>query len=178
MPSGTGKAPGKIAVIVGLSIDHPTWRATVTGPLGPLVRRSARGAFRLAVADGWRTTASRLDLAMALVDDRTMRRLNHDFRGRNKATNVLSFAALDGDQPIPGKPFNLGDIALALGVITAEARKQRKTVNDHLSHLVVHGVLHLLGYDHETEADAARMETLERVALAGMGIADPYALRR
>ena len=178
MPSRTGKVPGKIAVIVGLSIDHPGWRKAVTAPLGPLVRNSARSALQLAVADGWRIAASRLDLSMALIDDRAMRRLNHDFRGRNKATNVLSFAALDGDKPVAGKPFNLGDIALALGVITAEARKQRKTVNDHLSHLVVHGVLHLLGYDHETEADAARMETLERVALAGMGISDPYALRR
>jgi probable rRNA maturation factor len=178
MPSATGKAPGKIAVIVGLSIDHPGWRSAVTEPLGSLVRRSARNAFRLAVADGWRTTASRLDLAVALVEDRTMRRLNHDFRGRKKPTNVLSFAALDGGKPIPAKPFHLGDIALARGVIVAEARKQGKTVNDHLCHLVVHGVLHLLGYDHETEADAARMETLERVALAGMGIADPYAVRR
>ena len=172
------KTNGKIAVTVDLTIDHVPWRAAKRAPLASLVRKSARGAFRIAAADGWRTTASRLDLAVALIDDRAMRRLNHDFRGRKKPTNVLSFAALDGGKPMPGKPFHLGDIALAAGVVTTEARKQRKTVNDHLCHLVVHGVLHLLGYDHETEADAARMETLERVALAGMGIADPYAWHR
>lgn len=178
MPPGLPKPSGKIAVTIGLSIDHPQWRDAVATPLALLVRKSARGAFRIAAADGWRTVASRLDFAVALIDDRAMRRLNHDFRGCPKPTNVLSFATLDGGKPVPGMPFHLGDIALAFGVIAVEARRQRKTVNDHLSHLVVHGVLHLLGYDHETEADAARMETLERVALAGMGIADPYAARR
>lgn len=169
---------GKIAVSVDLTIDDPLWRDAVVQPLALLVRKAARGAFRIAAADGWHTTASRLNLAVALIDDRAMRRLNYQFRGRAKPTNVLSFAALDRGKPAPGAPFHLGDIALAFGVIAAEAGKQRKSVNDHLCHLVVHGVLHLLGYDHETEADAARMETLERVALAGMGIADPYALRR
>lgn len=165
---------GKLAVKVDLSIEEPLWREAVTQPLAALVRRSARAAFLIAAADGWRSAAARLDLAVALVDDRVMRRLNHDFRGRRKATNVLSFATADGEQPAPGLPFHLGDIALALGVVTAEARRQGKTVNEHLCHLMVHGVLHLLGYDHQTDVEAARMETLERVALAGMGIADPY----
>ncbi len=171
-------SPGRLAVTVDLAIDDPQWRRAVGQPLSTLLRRSARGAFAIAAADGWHTVASRLDLAVALIDDRAMRRLNHDFRGRPRPTNVLSFAAIDGGEPVPGKPFHLGDIALASGVVVAEARRQRKTVNDHLSHLMVHGVLHLLGYDHESEVDAARMETLERVALAGMGIADPYRWRR
>ncbi len=171
-------SPGRLAVTVDLSIDDPQWNKAVSLPLAVLLRRSARGAFTIAAADGWRTVAARLDLAVALIDDRAMRRLNHDFRGRPQPTNVLSFAAMDGGKPVPGEPFHLGDIALARGVVVAEARRQGKTVNDHLSHLMVHGVLHLLGYDHESEADAARMETLERVALAGMGIADPYTRRR
>ena len=91
---------------------------------------------------------------------------------------MLSFAALDGETPKPGMPWILGDVVLTSGVITREAKAQRKSVTDHLSHLAVHGVLHLLGYDHERDTDAEAMEALEIAALAKRGIANPYELRR
>jgi probable rRNA maturation factor len=101
------------------------------------------------------------------------KRYNRDFRGRDYATNVLSFPY----QPLPAEKTGLlGDLVICAPVVAREARAQGKTLRDHYAHLSVHGVLHLLGYDHELgEAEAERMETLERRTLAGLGIADPYA---
>jgi len=111
------------------------------------------------------------EIAILLTGDEAVRDLNARFLGRDKATNVLSF-------PAPSMATGqLGDIALAFGVCAAEARDQAKPLADHLRHLVIHGVLHLLGYDHEAEADAERMESLERRLLAEMNIADPYSER-
>ena len=107
-------------------------------------------------------------LGLALTSDRAVRALNHDFRGQDKPTNVLSF-------PTFTRPY-LGDIALARATIAREARQQGKTLEHHLAHLVVHGVLHLLGHDHAVRADAQRMEALEKRVLAGLGIGDPYVL--
>ena len=96
-------------------------------------------------------------------------RLNRDFRGKDKPTNVLSF-------PAPANPEgHLGDIAIAYGVTAREAETAGKSLADHATHLAVHGVLHLLGYDHETDAEAEVMEPLEDAILAELGIADPYA---
>jgi len=113
-----------------------------------------------------------VELAVVLSDDATVRALNGDHRGKDYATNVLSFAP--AFEP-PEGPRPLGDVILALGTVLREAGEQGKTAADHLSHLVVHGVLHLSGLDHETDADAEEMEQLERAILAGLGIADPYA---
>ena len=111
-------------------------------------------------------------VTLLLTDDDTVRDLNARFRGKDHATNVLSFPA--APQPgLPG-PQPLGDLALAFGVCAAEAAAQGKTLADHLRHLVVHGVLHLLGHDHEDDAEAEAMEALEREILAGLGVADPY----
>ena len=104
-------------------------------------------------------------ICIVLADDRLQRRLNREFRGRDKSTNVLSF---------DGAPGALGDVVLALETIAAEAEAQGKTLAAHLAHLVVHGVLHLMGYDHERPGQARRMERLEIEILAGLGIADPY----
>jgi probable rRNA maturation factor len=104
---------------------------------------------------------------MALADDRQVRALNARDRKMNKPTNVLSY-------PSGARAF-LGDVVLARQTVWREARSQGKTPADHVAHLVVHGTLHLLGYDHETgDADAERMEALERRILATLGIADPY----
>ncbi len=108
-----------------------------------------------------------------LSEDATVRALNRQWRGQDKPTNVLSFAAGAETAP-PGAPCLLGDVVLAYETVAAEAKAQGKPMAHHLCHLVVHGVLHLLGFDHERAAEAERMEALETVILAGLGIADPY----
>ena len=107
-------------------------------------------------------------MTILLTDDATIRDLNARFRNKDTATNVLSFPAPDTAHP------HLGDIALAYGVCAAEAAAQAKALADHLSHLVVHGVLHLLGYDHQADAPAEAMEAMERHILCRLGVADPY----
>jgi len=114
------------------------------------------------------------DLVVLLADDATVQDLNVRFRGKDRPTNVLSFPG--GDMTMPGTPFHLGDIVLAFGVCRQEAQTQGKTLADHLTHLVVHGVLHLLGRDHMAEDEAEAMEAEERSLLAGLGVADPYRL--
>lgn len=114
------------------------------------------------------------ELSLRLVGAREGRMLNRRYRGRDYATNVLSFPA---ELP-PGVDLPLlGDLALCAPVLAREAREQGKTLREHCAHLAVHGVLHLLGYDHMDPADAARMEALETATLAGLGIPDPYAPR-
>jgi probable rRNA maturation factor len=115
------------------------------------------------------------EVSVALTDDDGIRQLNRDFRGKDKATDVLSFPA--GDPLLPGEDAVLGDIALALSYIRAEAALENKSFKDHLVHLFVHGLLHLIGHDHEEAAEAAEMERLEKDILARMGIRDPYAGR-
>jgi len=109
-----------------------------------------------------------------LTDDATVRGLNARFRGQDRPTNVLSFPA--AAMPETGGRAPLGDIVLAYGVCAAEARAQGKPLANHLTHLVVHGALHLLGRDHIVEAEAEAMEAEERAVLARLGVADPYTL--
>ena len=108
------------------------------------------------------------DVVVLLTDDAAVQDLNARFRDRDRPTNVLSFPAADSAAP------HLGDLVLAFGVCAAEAAAQDKTLADHLSHLTVHGVLHLLGRDHVAEAEAEAMESEERSILATLGVADPY----
>jgi probable rRNA maturation factor len=134
----------------------------------PQAERLVRRAARAAVAATRRTGAR--SLVVALADDRRVRALNARDRNKDKPTNVLSYPS--------GETVFLGDVVLARQTVWREARLQKKKPADHLSHLVVHGTLHLLGYDHETgDADAERMEVLERRVLAKLGIADPYRVR-
>ncbi len=121
-----------------------------------LVRRAARAA----------TGARKRSLTVALADDRRVRILNARDRKKDKPTNVLSYPS--------GERTFLGDIVLARQTVWREARQQKKTPAAHVSHLVVHGTLHLLGHDHEDDGEAERMEALERRILAKLGIADPY----
>ena len=108
------------------------------------------------------------DLVVLLTNDAEVRDLNARFRDKDQPTNVLSFPA--GDNP----HGHLGDVALALGVCAAEAKAQDKPLADHLRHLVAHGVLHLVGYDHQDDGEAEAMEALEREILARLGVPDPY----
>ncbi|HWK45379.1 MAG TPA: rRNA maturation RNase YbeY [Stellaceae bacterium] len=119
-------------------------------------------------------------VSLLLADDARVRELNRTYRDQDKPTNVLSFPATltrPGETPrtaFEGVPLGLGDIVLAFETVTAEAAAQDKPIEHHLIHLVVHGTLHLLGYDHMTDDEAAVMEGLEVRILAGLGIADPY----
>jgi probable rRNA maturation factor len=119
--------------------------------------------------------AERLEVSLLLTTDSQVQDLNRDYRGQDKPTNVLSFAALDADSPIPPDgPILLGDVIIARETTEREAAEEDKKLSHHLSHLVVHGVLHLLGYDHMEDDEAEEMESLERSILAGLGIPDPY----
>ena len=115
----------------------------------------------------------RVDLAIRLVGDREGRALNRHYRGKDYATNVLSFPA-ELPEDVRMKMPVLGDIVMCAPVIAREAREQGKPLNAHYAHLTVHGILHLLGWDHENEREAEAMETLEREILGSMGFEDPY----
>lgn len=118
-------------------------------------------------------------VTVRLVGEAEGRSLNRDYRGKDYATNVLTFAYAEGED-LPGLPAAdegplTGDLVLCVPVVAREALAQGKTLEAHFAHLVVHGMLHLQGYDHETEAEAAEMEKLETDILRGLGYADPYA---
>jgi probable rRNA maturation factor len=112
------------------------------------------------------------EASVMLTDDAHIQELNRTWRGKDKPTNVLSFPA--PEQPGATGPRHLGDIALAYETLVRESEDESKELAHHFAHLIVHGVLHLLGYDHEVEAEAEIMEALEVKALATLGIADPY----
>ena len=120
------------------------------------------------------TGLAEAEVYVLFTDDQSIAELNAQWRGQAKATNVLSFPAPE-DMPLPpGEPRPLGDIVLASGVVCREAEDQRKTLHDHAAHLIIHGVLHLLGHDHDDENEAAAMEQLEIGILKGLGISNPY----
>jgi probable rRNA maturation factor len=114
-------------------------------------------------------------VSLVLAGDAAVRALNRRWRGRDSATNVLSFAS--GEAGGAGRTVLLGDVVLAFETVAREAAEQGKPLADHFAHLVAHGVLHLLGYDHVKAAEARRMEALERRVLAGLGVGDPYRAR-
>lgn len=144
--------------MIAVEVEDAAWTHALP-PAAALVRRAAGAAAHGHAGE----------IAVLLTDDETVRDLSRRFLGKDSATNVLAFPDAATDR--------LGDIALAFGVCRAEAEQQAKSLADHLGHLVVHGVLHLLGYDHHGDEDAERMEALERQILSGMNIPDPYAER-
>lgn len=190
-------------VDIALSIEDERWEASVAD-----VERLCEGAARSALAAAHRQDpdwlpAGPIEMSVVLADDQTVQELNRTYRGKDKPTNVLSFAlyADGGGQEEEGEweegeeqddevreeedmeflspdapvPVILGDVILAFETVEREAREQRKPFADHLTHLVTHGVLHLLGYDHIEDSEAEQMERLETQILSGLGIADPYA---
>ena len=147
--------------------------------LCPPAESLAHGAAQLALARG--TTALGLawqgtvELGITLADAANQRQLNRNYRGLDAPTNVLAFPVWEpGTQLPPGAPVLLGDVVLALETVAQEAAEQKKPLANHLVHLTVHGVLHLLGCDHRTQAEEATMESLERSILAELGVPDPY----
>ncbi len=193
MTSGTEKRkPTAMAQIIQIP---DTWR---------VINRAIKATQAYLNLDGSRT------LSILLCDDKEMKKLNHDFRGKNTPTNVLSFptenslphrgrggegAGLHGSKrataeskkqsksaplltsPLRGEELqHLGDIAISLETITREASEQNKPLAHHLSHMVVHGILHLLGHDHENDTEADMMESIEINILAKLGVDNPYTV--
>lgn len=138
---------------------------------GDALSRAALAAF---AASSAAPDAPR-EVTLVLTDDDEMRELNRTWRGKDSSTNVLSFPVGEPVGEAHGEPSPLGDIVLAGEAVIEEAKVKGIPAADHAAHLVVHGMLHLLGFDHERDADAERMESLETKVLAGLGIADPYA---
>jgi probable rRNA maturation factor len=150
--------------MIEVEIEADDWLRAVPDA-ADRVRRAAEAALEAGKA------SADAEVSVLLAEDDEVAELNSQFRGKPTPTNVLSFPALEMARP------HLGDVILAFGVCEAEARAQGKSLGEHLSHLVAHGVLHLLGWDHQTEAEADSMESLERTVLAGLGIDDPYVAR-
>lgn len=144
----------------------------------PQLRRYVRAAARSALVHGAAASGRAwpaVELAVTLADDAAQRRLNREYRGLDRPTNVLAFPAWEPRMPLPeGAPLLLGDVVLAFETVAGEAAAQGKPLADHLRHLTVHGVLHLLGFDHHTAVEAAVMEALETAILARLGVPDPY----
>jgi probable rRNA maturation factor len=159
-----------VTIDIAVDIQCPAWSQALPDAEARCGRLAATALGAVDLPDGV------VELSIVLADDAMVQGLNRDWRGKDMPTNVLSFAALDDeDAPlVEGAPLLLGDVILAYETCTAEAREQGKPLADHFGHLVVHGVLHLLGYDHMDDGEAAEMESLETTLLAALGIPDPY----
>ncbi len=153
---------------IALDVRADGWRAAAPG-----VEAAALRAVRAALAH---CRAGRVELALVLADDAFVHELNRTYRHVDSPTNVLAFASRDGDPEWlpPGAAEPLGDVVVALETTLREATDSNLPVADHLSHLTIHGILHLLGHDHDSDDRAAEMERLEIEILAGLGIPDPY----
>jgi probable rRNA maturation factor len=152
-----------VSATIEIAISSSRWSELAT------VEDIVRGAIEATLADCGEEDA---EVSVALADDAQIRELNRQWRGKDSATNVLSFPAPDG--PAEDARF-LGDVILAFETIEREAADEAKPLAHHVAHLAVHGTLHLLGYDHENDSDAERMERREREILARIGVPDPYA---
>jgi probable rRNA maturation factor len=159
---------------IGVTSTCPGWSR-----VRPAAESLARHAAELALADGiaasglvWHGT---VELGITLAGAAEQQRLNRDYRGQDVPTNVLAFPAWDSETlSPPGAPLLLGDVVLAFETVAHEAADQGKPLGHHLGHLVVHGVLHLLGFDHLTAPEAVAMESLETSILVRLGVPDPY----
>jgi probable rRNA maturation factor len=151
---------------IEVAVASEEWLAAVTEPEA-ICRRVVT-----AVLD--REAVGPSEVSVVLADDGFIAGLNRDYRGLDRPTNVLSFPSGATERAPGQRQALLGDVVVALETVRREAVAQQRSVADHLAHLVVHGTLHLLGYDHEDEAEAEVMERREVELLAGLGVADPY----
>jgi probable rRNA maturation factor len=148
-----------------------------------LAKRAATAAIERTTHGELITTTAAVEISVRLTADDEVRQLNHQYRQKDKATNVLSFPMVQPDlldtvsQNSDDGELLLGDIVLAYGVCVGEAAERGIAIEDHATHLLVHGTLHLLGYDHLVDDEAEAMEEIERDALAVLGIGDPYLIR-
>ncbi len=156
----TRKPAPKSAKLIDVMVQSPRWKKQ------PRAAATVRKAIQAAAKA---TSTRHPELAIVLTDDSAIQALNRDWRGFDKPTNVLSFPATKSNAD-----NSLGDVIIAFQTVAREATSEGKPFKNHLAHLAVHGFLHLLGYDHETDRDARRMERLEVKILAGLGVPDPY----
>ena len=152
--------------LVEAVIEDPRWERAA---LEALAERAARATLETEGLD-----PSAYAISLLGCDDSRIAALNAGFRGKAAATNVLSWPAARADHPMPGEPESLGDVALSYDTCAREAVEAGVSLDDHATHLVVHGVLHLLGRDHEEDTQADEMERLETKILASLGVGDPY----
>lgn len=169
-PVETDEALPPDGVEIDVQVESPLWEA-----LAEAERLSVQAALAAltAVREEVPTPA---EMSITLTDDARIQVLNREWRDVDKATNVLSFPAPELPDDVTGAPQPLGDVIVAFETLKAEAELEGKPLGHHLSHLVVHGTLHLLGYDHIADDEAEEMEGLERQILDGLGIDDPYRL--
>lgn len=152
---------------IGVLVEDAGWTGALP-EVEALVERAVLAVLAAEAAPG-----EPLELSVLLAGDAAVRDLNARYRGQDRPTNVLSFPA--DAEALPGEPRLLGDLALAFSTCRREAGEQGKPLAAHLTHLIVHGTLHLLGHDHEVDEEAEAMEERERGLLAGLGLPDPYA---
>lgn len=161
------------APIIDVSVSEPEWNASFLD-VESISNVAVDHTLRLAVLPE-EVAGRQIEMSVVLANDDLIQILNREYRNMDKPTNVLSFANLDADDPIPEYgPVHVGDIILSYQTIDREAKEQGKFFKDHFTHMLVHGTLHLLGYDHIDEHDATIMETLEIRILEKMNIQNPY----
>jgi probable rRNA maturation factor len=165
----TQTEPEDTDLTVDILIESDAWQ------MMPEAEDVARRAIAAATDSSAAIDSRKVEISVLFCDDETIAVLNGRWRGQEKPTNVLSFPALPVQGAVPHEKAPLGDIAIAYETLVREAGESGKAASAHLAHLVVHGFLHLLGYDHQTDDEAERMECLERDILARIGVADPYA---
>jgi len=162
---------------VAINVEDNAWREAVPD-LDVSVADTVSVAMNMAIArSGNVRKKQETEISLLFTNNQKVQALNAQYRGADRPTNVLSFPGhIDQDSSV-SSVIPLGDIALAFELIDQEAAAQGKSVSDHMSHLIVHGLLHLLGYDHKHDRDAVEMEQLERRILMSMGLHDPYEIR-
>jgi probable rRNA maturation factor len=167
---------GAGAVDVHVEFANEQWQTSDIPDAAAMITRAVEAAMQAGASGG--VPSRQLEIGVRLTDDRGIQDLNRDWRGQDKPTNVLAFALEDDAAGLTGAEASvlpLGDIVVAFETCAREAQDDGKTMTHHLCHLVVHGTLHLLGYDHDKADDAEIMEAAEREILAGLGVPDPYA---
>lgn len=162
-----------MAVKVDLRVDCKAWKNALPD-VKKTVEKAVRAAWKAGNTGDFALPVKNAEVSVMLTNDDAVHALNREYRGVDRPTNVLSFAALDDeDEPIVD-PMLLGDIVVAFETTEREAAEQNKSPEEHFFHLIVHGVLHLIGYDHVEDADAEVMEALETKIMIENGMDDPY----